>query len=214
MNRELSLNKISNFIDTGKRIQCKACGLHLNQMPVVDSAQKASVFWVGLSAVYIPEDKEKLPLSPYTRSGALISEIEKSFSNEILFYKTNIVKCLPLNNDKIRYPLKHEMEKCYPNLILEIETLNPKFIFLLGRQVGSFVFDKLSKRDVLLSENFNYHSIMVNNINYVQIHHPSYVLVYKRKFIKEYINGISSLINSQRPSNTTKKSIRKLQYAD
>ena len=73
-----------------------------------------------------------MPLSPFTKTGTLISQIEEPFRNDIPFYKTNVVKCLPLMNDKIRYPLKHEMEKCYPNLVDEIAILNPSVIFLLG----------------------------------------------------------------------------------
>jgi uracil-DNA glycosylase len=41
-------------------------------------------------------------------------------------------------NDKIRYPLKHEMEKCYPNLVNEIAIVNPSAIFLLGKLVAPF----------------------------------------------------------------------------
>ena len=101
-------NKI--YIDTGRR-RCKACGLYLNQLPVLDKGKKSNVFWVGLSSVLITDEDEKIPLSPFTKTGALISQIEDPFRNDISFYKTNVVKCLPLMNNKIRYPLKHEMEK-------------------------------------------------------------------------------------------------------
>ena len=113
-------NKI--HINTNRR-RCKACGLYLNQPPVLDKSKRSNVFWVGLSSVLITDEDEKMPLSPFTKTGALISQIEEPFRNDISFYKTNVVKCLPLINDKIRYPLKHEMEKCYPNLVDEIEFL-------------------------------------------------------------------------------------------
>jgi uracil-DNA glycosylase len=193
--------KNSNFIDTRNRI-CKACGLYLNQLPVGDNKNKASVFWVGLSAVLIPEEEEKIPLSPYTKSGALIYEIEQPFVKKISFFKTNVVKCLPLNNDKIRYPFKHEMEKCYPNLLSEIEVLKPSVIFLLGKQVSTFIFGKLGVDDLILDENFNYNSVIVDNIQYIPIHHPSYVLVYKRKFVTNYIEGISSFLKKSTYSRT------------
>jgi uracil-DNA glycosylase family 4 len=167
MNRENSLQNFSDSIGTSNHRQCKACGLYLNQLPVVDNTKRASVFWVGLSSVFIPEDEEKLPLSPYTRSGALINKIEQPFINEISFYKTNIVKCLPLNNNKIRYPFKHEMEKCYPNLETEIEILNPSFVFLLGKQVATFVLEKHSLVDAVLDENFNYNAFVVDNVKYI-----------------------------------------------
>jgi len=212
MNREYSLKKISNLIDTSNRIQCKACGLYLNQLPVIDKKNMASVFWVGLSSVLIGKEEERQPLSPYTRSGALIKEIEEPYTSKISFYKTNVVKCLPLNNSKIRYPFKHEMEKCFPNLETEIEILKPSLVFLLGKQVASFVLEKLFLGDVILDESFNYNTFVINNIRYIPVHHPSYILVYKRKFIKDYINGISSFFQSSMINNVNSKSKRQLQF--
>jgi uracil-DNA glycosylase len=189
-----STNSISDTnitIDTD-RIICKACGLYLNQLPILDESKKSNIFWVGLSSVLITEEDEKMPLSPFTKSGALISKIEKPFLDEISFYKTNVVKCLPLNNNKIRYPLKHEMEKCYPNLVYEIETLKPNIIFLLGKQVSQFVLEKNFHTSFSLNDDFNYNSFIFGNVLYVPVHHPSFILVYKRKFIEEYIKGISA----------------------
>lgn len=137
-------------------------------------------------------EEEKQPLSPYTRSGALINEIEKPYIEDISFYKTNVVKCLPLANNKIRYPLKHEMEKCYPNLVDEIEALKPSMIFLLGKQVATFVLGKQSLGSFSLNDNFEYDSYTINNILYVPVHHPSFILVYRRKYIENYIKGIYS----------------------
>jgi uracil-DNA glycosylase len=191
MKREIPPINISCLIDTSNRRQCRACGLYLNQLPVLDRKSKASVFWIGLSSVFIGNEEEKLPLSPFTRSGALLKEIEEPFVNMISFYKTNVVKCLPLINNKIRYPFKHEMEKCFPNLEEELNILKPSLVFLLGKQVASFVTEKLCLGEVSLDENFNYDSYIVNNIRYVPIHHPSYVLVYKRKNMTDYIDGVN-----------------------
>jgi uracil-DNA glycosylase family 4 len=186
-----SENRNDIIIDTNRR-RCKACGLYLNQLPVLDESKKSNIFWVGLSSVLILDEDEKIPLSPHTRTGALISQIEEPFLDNISFYKTNVVKCLPLNNDKIRYPLKHEMEKCYPNLEYEIEALKPKIVFLLGKQVSQFVLGKHSIKSFTLNDNFIYDSYKIDNILYIPVHHPSYILVYKRKFTENYINGISS----------------------
>lgn len=214
MNSNYSSNKAEYFIDTSRRIKCKACGLHLNQLPVVDKKKIASVFWVGLSSVLIPDNEERIPLSPHTRSGALIKEIEKPFEKNVSFYRTNVVKCLPLDTeDKIRYPFKHEMEKCYPNLEAEIEALNPNLIFLLGKQVGTFVFRKLNINEIQLREDFIYDSVEVNNIRYVVVHHPSYILVYKRKFINDYMNGIGSHIRNSSCDKIHEDSICEVQLA-
>jgi DNA polymerase len=184
-----------SIIDTKNRRKCKACGLYLNQLPVLDKRKSSSVFWVGLSSVLITEENYRIPLSPITKSGALIQRIEDPYRKDISFYKTNVVKCLPLSNDKIRYPLKHEMEKCYPNLVDEIDTLKPKTIFLLGKQVAQFVLYKHSITSFYLNAHFHYESFIIEGINYVPIHHPSFILVYRRSYIDHYVNGISTFFN-------------------
>ena len=172
---------------------CKACGLYLNQAPVLDKQKSSSVFWVGLSAVIFEDGQEKLPLSPLTASGALIHRIEAPFISDISFYKTNIVKCVPLNNNKIRYPLEHEMQKCFPNFQFELEQLSPNTVFLLGKQVSDFVLKKLAKCKPSFSDDFMYETYSVDGINFIPIHHPSYILVYKRKQLDKYINNVQEL---------------------
>lgn len=173
--------------------KCKACGLYLNQLPAYDEKKYANIFWVGLSAVQFTDGEEQIPLSPHTRSGALIRKIEEPYTSSISFYRTNIVKCLPLVNDRIRYPVTNEMEKCYPNFEYEVEMLKPSLIFLLGKQVGQFVLSKFSMRISSLKDDFTYDSFLNDGIIYIPIHHPSYILVYKRKDIMGYIQGIQSI---------------------
>jgi uracil-DNA glycosylase family 4 len=185
---------LNNTLNPHSSVICKACGLYLNQLPALDKLKKSHTFWVGLSAVQFDDEEEKLPLSPLTNSGKLIEKIENPFDNDISFYKTNLVKCLPLRGDKIRYPLEHEMEKCFRNFEYELEMLKPTTVFLLGRQVGSFVMKKLSEKDIPLDENFNYDSFSFNNIGFFPIHHPSYILVYKRKNLQSYIDSIRSIL--------------------
>lgn len=55
--------------------------------------------------------------------------------NEVSTYKTNLVKCLPLTEQqKLRYPSKKEMDKCFDNLVSEINAMSPKIVFLLGEK--------------------------------------------------------------------------------
>lgn len=174
-------------------------------MPATDQRRNAEVFWVGLSAVAFTREEDRVPLSPTTRSGALVAEIERVFEKTILFYRTNLVKCLPLKQDKIRYPAAHEMEKCYPNLELETNELNPQVIFLLGKQVASFVLSKLGVSDFSLDENFKYKGFTIKGITYVPVHHPSFVLVYKRKQMTKYINQIRTIVKKNCISFTKEK---------
>ena len=171
---------------------CKTCGLYLNQAPIYDSLKKSNVFWVGLSAVQFEDDEEKLPLSPLTPTGSLIQRIEHSYNNEITFYKTNLVKCVPLKDGRIRYPFEHEMEKCFPNFEWELEYLSPNTVFLLGKQVANFVLKKLANYKPSLNEEFRYNPVEINGVCFIPVHHPSYVLVYKRKNLNQYIKSIQS----------------------
>ena len=199
---------LNQSICPNKTKACKACGLYLNQRPLFDKKKQASVFWVGLSAVQINADEDGQPLAPGTRSGALIESIELPFLNDVSFYRTNLVKCLPLKNDKIRYPMSHEMEKCYPNLNDELEEMNPSLVFLLGKQVATFVMKQLGVENIQLDESFNFDTFKINNIIYIPVHHPSYVLVYKRKFLAEYVSGIQRFFTPERSAN---KKIRRVE---
>lgn len=86
------------------------------------------------------------------------------------------------------------MEKCYPNLESETSELNPQVIFLLGKQVATFVLSKLGVSDFSLDENFKYKGFTIKGITYVPVHHPSFVLVYKRKQMSKYINQIRAIV--------------------
>jgi len=171
---------------------CKSCGLYLHQLPVLDKRLISNVFWVGLSAVIFSDDQESLPLSPSTPSGRLIQSIEQGFTGKMQFYKTNLVKCAPVKDDKIRYPLQHEMEKCYPNFEWELENLQPKTVFLLGKQVSNFVMKQLGFPPPTLADDFSYTAVRVNGTDFIPIHHPSYILVYKRKWVEAYMDNIQA----------------------
>ncbi|MBZ0203271.1 MAG: uracil-DNA glycosylase family protein [Ignavibacteria bacterium] len=177
-----------------KEIQsCRNCNLCANQKPLLDKSINAEVFWVGLSAVKVNNVKSDTPLSPRTNTGKLISEIEKC-NQQYRFYKTNLVKCLPLDNDKIRYPNKAEMNKCYSNLDFEIRKGKPKIVILLGKVVIDFVSKIINLTKAKLNDNFNYETFKIDDTIYIPVHHPSYILVYKRKRIEEYIGNISQIL--------------------
>lgn len=169
---------------------CKACGLSVFQSPVYEQLKFVDIFWVGLSAVKFKADDEKLPLSSLTRSGSLIHTIEQPFNRKVSFYKTNLVKCAPMDGSKLRYPLLYEMEKCFSNFQWELEKLEPTTVFLLGNQVASFVLKKLSPHKPSFNEHFSYTAFEIGGINFIPIHHPSYMLVYKRNHLPQYIENV------------------------
>lgn len=176
-------------------VKCKNCDLCNNQAPLLDHLkEKTDVMWVGLSAVKVQDVETETPLSDTTRSGNLIKEIEGE-SEMTSFYKSNIVKCLPLKETgKIRYPSKKEMESCYFNLKMEIELLKPNVIFLLGKQVASFLAHKFDFNPITFGDDFQYKKFDIDGISVIPIHHPSYILIYKRKKVDLYKQRISTII--------------------
>lgn len=176
-------------------LSCVKCEMCKNQKPLLDNNRKCDVMWVGLSAKKVDDIYSSIPLSNETNSGKLISEIESEIEG-FEFYKTNIVKCLPVDeNGKLRYPTTLEMNLCIINLEKEIKYLQPKIVVLLGNKVIESIqkklrisFDKFDK--------YNYKLYCHNDLYFVPIHHPSYISVYKRKQKIEYITSVKKLICS------------------
>lgn len=188
---------------------CKSCGLDIFQGPALERAKKAHIFWVGLSAVAFEEGAERLPLSPLTPSGSLIHAVEAPLRGQFSFYKTNLVKCAPLKEDKLRYPISREMEKCFPNFEWELEHLQPQIVFLLGRQVSDFVFKMFGLPKTSLDEDFNYLSYVVAGKSFVPIHHPSYILIYKRKQLELYMRSLRDMVLKSAIGNVKETATRK-----
>jgi Uracil-DNA glycosylase len=114
------------------------------------------------------------PLQSGTISGDLIDKIIVGINAEC--HKANLVNFAPLDEKgKLRYPTKSEMDIGYEYLQELIREVNPDICILLG--------DKVSK-------------YLSNKLNSISIKHPSYIAVYKRKYIDEYIDGSINTINS------------------
>lgn len=167
-------------------MNCRNCKLCENQLPLLDKTKACDIMWVGLSAKKVENVYINYPLESNTNSGKLIYEIENRNKN-MKYYKTNLVKCLPLDKkNKIRYPTKNEMEKCVNNLLIEINSMEPKIVFLLGNIVYSFVNEYIKNNNMHLKSKL------------IKVEHPSYIYVYKRKNKEEYIQGIIDEIERSR----------------
>lgn len=175
-----------------KIIFCRKCNLCENQPPLLDELSDAEVVWVGLSAKQINQ-KHARPLCKGTVSGNIISQVEANLLPR-KFYKTNLVKCLPLKNGKLRYPNKNELNDCFGNFIEEIECIKPKVVFLLGKIVSEFVIKKLGLIAVSIECLANYMVYDRDGTYYISIPHPSYVYVYKRHLVQNYITDLKTLV--------------------
>lgn len=172
---------------------CEKCNLYKNQKPILDENFKnTNVMFLGMSAVKIKEGKIQEPLAKDTRTGGVIEEIEKLAKKKV--WKSNMVKCLPLDrNYIIRAPKKIEMETCYENYSYEIKIRNPKIVVLLGKDVSSFILEK----EIIfpeLDENFKYEYVEKEGIKYLAVHHPSYILKKKQNIRERYKFVIANLI--------------------
>lgn len=175
--------------------KCKKCRLFLNQQPLLDKKKSCDIIWVGLSAKKVDDIDSDFPLSPNTNTGSILFDIEKNYQS-INTYRTNIVKCLPLDeNGKLRYPSNHEMVCCLNNFHLEIKTLKPKIVFLLGSKVLKIVSQGLNTHLNSYTK-YNYSGTLVGRTLYVPIQHPSYIYIYKRKYIQSYTDGVMKVIDS------------------
>ena len=132
---------------------CKKCSIQCNQAPLLDLKNTADIMFVGLSAKIVKE-KEDIPLSSNTNSGRIIEKIE-DFLKPTSIYRTNLVKCVPLDNkSKLRYPTKDEIDTCLSNLILEINTIKPKIVIpthygnIIGSSKDGEKFKKLIAADI------------------------------------------------------------------
>jgi len=132
-------------------------------------------------------------LCPTTNSGKLIGEIESRVAETFSVHKTNLVKCAPLDEKgKLRYPTLAEMKACLPRLIEEIEHFQPRIIVPLGGQVTKFMISTLmtNQRFDGFANDFRYQTFSLNGSLLLPVHHPSYIWVYRRKFIPQYIGAV------------------------
>ena len=169
-------NNSENIIE-----KCNKCNISCNQKPLIDILRKSDIMFVGISAK-IRETEDEMPLSENTNSGKLIKMIEERLVEEnhnISCYRSNMVKCVPLNEKgKIRYPDILEIENCIDNLAYELSIVKPKVVVLLGRIVEKYLKKKIIE--------LGYNTII--------IYHPSYIHVYRKKEIEKYIEESSKNI--------------------
>jgi len=150
-------------------IKCNSCGLSKTRKNVVvgKGNEAAHVVVIGEG----PGQQEDITGLPFVgRAGKMLDTVLSSVDIDPLkdCYITNIVKCRPPNNRK---PSSSESEACMPWLTGQINLLRPKIIILAGSTaVQSFlgIKEPISK--------IRGQWIEKDNIKYMPIFHPSYLL--------------------------------------
>lgn len=156
---------------------------------------RPDVFFTGLSAVPIAQVDREEPFSPNTRSGKLLREIASELTTVTVYY-TNLVKCLPLRHDKIRYPFRSELELCFRNYRAELAQYLPSKVVLFGKQVSEFIAEKLNLHFHTPRTDFDFPVARKGAVEYLSAHHPSYVLVYKHRKLDLYKRRIATFLES------------------
>jgi len=150
------------------------------------------ILFVGLS------NKPGTPeLSVNTATGKVIREITEKLPG-IDVHKTNATRHAPLDaRGKLRYPTQSELESAFPILRRKIEKIRPAVIVSLGNIASRFLMDRLGikKKGSGLNPVFIYQAhTNSTGLILLPIHHPSFVLIYRRTHLKNYVNNVAQTL--------------------
>lgn len=154
---------------------------------------KPIVYFVGLS---VKPDCDHL--SPQTCTGNIIEEIIYGLP-DITSVKTNLVKNVPLSQSgKLRYPDSAEMEQGWKDLQNEVNQTSPDLLVTLGQQVSFVVRTQMGVQPAKpqLPPDFSSETYLSQSRPYLlSVHHPSFVFVYRRKYIANYVSSVIQSIS-------------------
>jgi hypothetical protein len=151
--------------------------------------RKPLVYFVGLSAKPMCEH-----LAAETRTGNIIEQIIDHLPS-IKTIKTNLVKIPPIDQKgNLRYPNPNEMKLGWNELQSEMKQTFPDLLVTLGQQVSSFLRSQMGVQPakLLLPSNFSYESYVSQSQSIIlSVHHPSFIYVYHRKDIENYVENVA-----------------------
>lgn len=174
---------------------CKQCPIDRN-CNLTTAFPSSHVMWVGLSGKAAKGSGIHEPLSAETNSGAVISGVEEQIKTAV-FYKTNLVKCAPLNkSNKTRYPTQTELKCCFRIFKSELFTSKPRVVFLLGKIVSDFIIKQFDLGQYSLDKQYEYTPMHSQGMYFIPIHHPSFIRVYRYKSLDMYQQSLISTIET------------------
>jgi len=155
---------------------------------------KPTIYFVGLSAK--PNCDH---LSTQTNTGSVIEQIIHHIP-DMTSIKTNLVKDPPLDRrGNLRYPNFMEMERGWNDLLYDMTDISPNLIVTLGLQVSFFIRTKMGIQPAkpILPPDFSSQTYLSQSASYLlSVHHPSFVVVYRRSYIENYVNSVVQSILS------------------
>jgi len=147
---------------------CTKCGLHSTRTQTVFGVGNRRAQWMFVGeAPGADEDRQGEPF--VGAAGKLLNAMIAALGlKREDVYIANVLKCRPPNN---RDPQANEVEQCEPNLVRQIELIQPKLIVALGRHAAH----SLLKTDLALAR-LRGQSLSYQNIPLVVTYHPAYLL--------------------------------------
>ena len=164
-----SLLKVSPFEDLINEVRdCKKCELHKNRTNAVfgKGPIDAKIMIIG-EAPGREEDRKGLPFV-----GAAGKELDNMLSSAGIdpsdVFIANVVKCRPPGN---RNPQSHEIMRCNPYLVKQIQVIKPEAIILLGNIALSLVTGEPSGITKMRGKTYEYLSYPA-----IPTFHPAYIV--------------------------------------
>lgn len=156
--------------------------------------KKPLVYFIGLSAK--PNCDH---LSAYTNTGYIVEQIINGLPY-ITCLKTNLVRTPPLDEKgNLRYPDLGEMEQGWKELQKEMKRMYPALLVTLGQQVSFFLRSRMGVKPAQprLPADFSSKTYLSQSESHLlSVHHPSFVFVYRRKYVENYVNNVVESISS------------------
>ena len=150
---------------------------------------KPLVYFVGLSA---KPNCEHLALE--TRTGYIIEQIIHHLPS-VKIVKTNLVKTPPIDQaGNLRYPNPNEMKLGWNELQNQMNQRFPDLLVTLGQQVSFFLRSQMGIQPAKpqLPSDFSYGSYLSQAQSIIlSVHHPSFIYVYRRKDIENYVENVA-----------------------
>ena len=126
----------------------------------------------------ISDKSGKAPFDSSTNSGKIIDQIISKVDAN--FIKMNYVSFAPLDEfGNLRYPTKEELNASFFSFQERILKLNPDVLVVCGKMIAKELKKHHFYQDQIL-----------------EISHPSYIWVYKRKLLNDYIQDVVMKLNN------------------
>lgn len=147
---------------------CTRCSLHKTRTQTVFGTGNRRAQWLFVGEAP-GADEDRLGEPFVGVAGKLLNAMLAALGlKREQVYIANVLKCRPPDN---RDPQANEVEQCEPNLIRQIELIQPAIIIALGRHAAH----SLLKTDLALAR-LRGQNLSYQNIPLVVTYHPAYLL--------------------------------------